>query len=291
MTAFFAAVGVVVAIGGAVVTAAAWRGVLPERTTKASTASARPGPLTRGLARVGRIRRSTWLALAAGLALGVVLMYVLGWPILIVLVPAAVVGLPRLLADPPQSQIALLESLDRWVRGMLAHLSTGKSITDALRLSSRQPPPLLGESLGHLAKRLDERWTVPQALHAMADELDSADADAVLAALVLSSERGGTGASITLFALADSIQDQLRALREIEAERSKPRVVVRQVTTLSGLALVGFMLFSPSFFAPYATPLGQILLFTLLTAYVASIWAMRRLTLPRPRARILRPLS
>jgi len=290
MTALLATLCAVAAIGGAVLAAAAWRGVLPDAPTRVARADSRPGALTRALGALRRTKRSTWLAGVAGLALGVVLMVVLGWPILVILVPAAVVGLPRLLADPPQSQIALLEALDRWVRGMLAQMSTGKSITDALRLSARQPPPLLADSLAHLAKRLDDRWTTPQALHAMADELDSADADAILAALVLSSERGGTGASVTLFALADSIQDQLRALREIEAERSKPRVVVRQVTTISALALVGFLLFSPTFFAPYATPVGQVILLALLSAYVASIAMMRRLTLPRPRARILRPL-
>lgn len=276
------------AVAGLVVALAAWSGSIPERR-KQSTVST--GLLTKAVDKIRHTPRSTWLRVLGGVGLGMILWFVVGWPILVVLVPLATIGLPRLLADPPQPEIALLEALDRWVRGMLAQLSTGKSITDALRLSARQPTPLLAERLTLLVRRLDDRWTAPQALHAMADELASPDADAVLAALILSSQRGGTGASVTLYALADSIQDRLRALREIEAERSKPRVVVRQVTVISALALTAFMLFSPGFFAPYAKPEGQVILLALLGAFVASIWFMRRMTLPRAHERILRSLS
>ena len=278
-----------IAIAGLVLSAAALAGAIPQRARRAQAAS--PGRLTAALDKVGRTPRATWLRIGLGVVLGVVGMYALRWPVLVLIVPVAVLGLPRLLADPPQDTIALLESLDRWVRGMLAQMSTGKSITDAIRASARQPPPLLATPLSLLVKRLDDRWTAPQAIQAMADELNSADSDAVLASLMLSAQRGGTGASVTLYALADTIQERLKALREIEAERAKPRVVVRQVTLISGLTLVVFMVASPGFFAPYGTPIGQIILLVLLAAYVASVWVMRRMTLSRPRQRIPRPLS
>ncbi len=275
-------------VAGLALIVAALAGVLPQRGRRATKSTGR------WIAVVDKFRsvdRRSWLTAAGGVLLGLILTYVLRWPVLLILVPAAAIGLPRLLSEPPQDQLKLLEALDRWVRGMLAQLSTGKSITDALRLSARQAPPLLAPRLALLVRRLDDRWTAPQSLLAMADELDSPDSDAVLAALILSASRGGTGASITLAALADSIQERLRALREIEAERSKPRVVVRQVVVITVLALVGFMLLSPAFFAPYGTPVGQAILLALLAAYVGSIVAMRRMTTPRRRERILRPLS
>lgn len=279
--------GAMVAIAGLVLALAAWFGVLPEQSAKAST----PGRLAVWMASLRRARRATWLQLGGGLLLGVVLTYVMGWPVLLLVVPAAVVGLPRLLSDPPQHDLRLLEALDRWVRAMLAQLSTGKSITDAIRLSAKQPPKLLAEPLAVLVRRLDGRWTTPQALLAMADELGSSDADAVLAALILSAQRGGTGAWVTLDALADSIQERLKAMREIESERAKPRIVVRQVTGIMVIALVVFMVVSPEFFAPYGTPVGQVILLALLIAYVLSVWQMRRMTIARSRARILRALS
>lgn len=289
MTGIGAVACAMLAIGGLVLVLAALAGVIPERPQRMQALST--GRWTTFVDNLGRTARGTWIRLAVGLVLGVVGMFALQWPVLLIVVPAAVVGLPHLLSEPPQQTIGLLEALDRWVRGMLAQMSTGKSITDAIRLSARQPPPLLAAPLTLLVKRLDDRWTAPQALQAMADELNSADSDAVLASLMLSAQRGGTGASVTLYALADTIQERLRALREIEAERSKPRVVVRQVTIISGITLVGFMILSPGFFTPYGTPVGQVILLILLALYVASIWIMRRMTLTRPRQRILRSVT
>ena len=110
------------------------------------------------------------------------------------------------------------------------------------------------------------------------------------AALALAAERGGTGATATLHALADSIQDRLKAQREIETERAKPRIVVRQVTVVTVLALAAALLFGREFFAPYSTPTGQIILVSLLALYVASLLMLRRMTMPRRRDRILRSL-
>jgi hypothetical protein len=122
----------------------------------------------------------------------------------------------------------------------------------------------------------------------MADELDSPDSDAVLAALTLSANRGGTGAQATLAALAESIQERLRALREIDAERAKPRIVVRQVTTITLVVLGGAFLLGGGFFDPYGTPVGQLILTVLVAGYLGSLLFLRRLTLPRGRQRILR---
>ena len=135
--------------------------------------------------------------------------------------------------------------------------------------------------------RLNNRWETDDALRRFADDLDSADADGVVAALILAARRGATGASLTLQALADSLQAQLKSRRVIEVERSKPYVVVRQVTVISLLTLAGVYLLSPGFFAPYQTPLGQVILAVLLVLYLASLILMRRKAQQAPRSRIL----
>ena len=235
------------------------------------------------------VRRRWWQVLAAVLA-GLVAGAVTGWPLLVVLVPVVAFGIPVVLSAPPNRDLALLEALDRWVRTLGSLLPTGRSITDAIRLSQRQAPERLAGPLRLLVARLDDRWTSGEALRAMADELDSADADAVLAALALAAERGGTGAAATLHALADTIQDRLRAQREIETERAKPRIVVRQVTIISVAVLALALVFGRAFFEPYATPTGQVILACLLAAYVLSLIVLRRMTMPRRRERILRSL-
>lgn len=257
--------------------------------TPPSTGAGSAAGLWRRLAgsRTGRaIGRRWWQALLAVVA-GTLAAAVTGWPVLAVVVPAVGYGLPLLLSAPANRDLALLEALDRWVRTVGSLLPTGRSIPDAIRVSVRQAPALLAPELRLLVARLDDRWTVEQGLFALADDLASADADAVIAALALAAQRGGTGAAATLAALADNISDRLRALREIETERAKPRIVVRQVALITVVVLGLALVFGGSFFEPYGTEPGQILLATLVAAYLGSLLLLRRMTLPRPRTRIL----
>jgi Flp pilus assembly protein TadB len=218
---------------------------------------------------------------------GCVLAALTGWLILIMMLPALALALPYLLTLPKPRDIELLEALDRWVRSLAATLATGKSITDAIRTSRRTAPPLIADEINVLVTRLNNRWETRDALMRFADAIDSSDADGVVAALILASSRGANGASVTLQALADSIQAQLKGRRAVEVERSKPYVVVRQVTVISLSTLVLVFTLSPDFFAPYRTPLGQTLLSALLIMYVASLLLMRRKAHQPDRPRIL----
>lgn len=282
MTAVAAALAAMVTVAGMVTIVAWWRGVFVTQPRR----SLSTGLWTRTVDNVS-LGRADAVRLLAGAVGGVVLAFYSGLPLLAGVIPLAVWGLPRLLGEPARSEVRTLESLDRWVRAMAATMATGKSITDALRLSARQVPAQLQPHLHRVVQRLDQRWQPAQALAAMADDLDSPDADAILASLMLAVQRGGTGATATLSALADSIQDRLRALREIEAERAKPRIVVRQVTLVTLVMMSGALIVGRGYFAPYGTPLGQMLLGAILGLYAMSLIAMRRLTVPRRRPRIL----
>ena len=227
------------------------------------------------------------LILLLSMIIGCLLAMLTGWLILIAVLPLLALGLPYLLILPRPRDIQLLEALDRWVRSLAVTLGTGKSITDAIRISRRMAPPLLADEINLLVTRLNNRWETRDALMRFADAIDSPEVDGVIAALILASSRGANGASVTLQALADSIQAQLKGRRVIEVERSKPYVVVRQVTVISLSTLVLVFLLSPNFFAPYRTPLGQTLLSALLIIYLASLLLMRRKAHQPDRPRIL----
>lgn len=287
MTLLAAVLSAMLFVAGVMILAAVGAGVLVSRPrTDSST-----GLWTKTVENFVRVPVSTRWSAAAGILVGIAVTLWTGWPVLLAVVPIAVVGIPHLLSAPRHTDIELLQSLDRWVRGMTATMATGKSITDALRLGARQPPVLLAEPLVLLIRRIDDRWPPDQALLALADDLGSPDSDAVIASLVLAAQRGGNGAVATLAALADTIQDRLKALREIEAERAKPRVVVRQVTVITLVVLGGSLLLGRQFFAPYGSPVGQVLLACLLALYVGSLVMLRSMTLPRKRDRILRSLA
>ncbi len=235
----------------------------------------------------GRPGRRRDLVLMLSVAAGFVLWVATGWVVLVGLLPALALGLPYLLSLPKPRDVELLEALDRWVRSLSATLSTGRSITDAIRISRRTAPPLIAGEVNTLVVRLNNRWDTRDALMRFADALDSPDSDGVVAALMLAANRGANGASITLQALADSIQAQLKGRRVIEIERSKPYVVVRQVTVISLVTLLLVWLGAPSYFSAYKTGVGQVILSVLLVLYLASLLLMRRKAQPERRARIL----
>lgn len=258
--------------------------VLGLRGTTAPT----PRQITWTLGARGTPRRRRNLRLLVGVLLGFMAFALTGWVLALPLVPLAILGVPYLLGNPDNRDIRVLEALDRWIRTLSATMVTGHSVADAIRTSRRNAPELLRDDVNLLVSRLNDRWTTRDALQEFADRLDSPDADAVIAALLLAAHRGGTGATATLGAIAESIQDQLRALREIEAERAKPRVVVRQVTGISAVVLAAALLTSGAYFDPYRTPVGQVILALLIAGYAGSLLMLRRLAIPRRRERILR---
>jgi len=209
------------------------------------------------------------------------------WVPVMIIVPVLIVALPLLLADPPTPQIEMLEALDRWVRALAASIPTGKAIPDAIRATRNQAPGPLSEPVTLLAQRLSQRWRVDEALRAFADDADSADVDAVAAALIVASDRGGLGATATLEALADSIQDRLGAARDIETERAKPRIVVRQVVTIIFVVIGVVLITSPDYFQPLTSGWGPVILAVLVAIFLGSLLKLRLSGLPRRRARIL----
>ncbi|WP_185975804.1 type II secretion system F family protein [Tessaracoccus rhinocerotis] len=232
--------------------------------------------------------RRSKLWVVGSLAAGVLLAVVSGWLAATVLVPVFAIGIPALLKEPRQHEIDVLAALDRWVRLLAPSIATGKSIRDAVIATRQQAPAVLVQPVNRLVARIDQGWTTRDALLTMADELDSADGDAVLAALAIASSRGGVGTRATLTALSANTQDRLRALREIAAERAKPRAVVRQVTLITLVVLGASVLLGGEFFDAYRTPLGQVLALGIGAAYIGSLAILRRRTVPAPTARFLR---
>ncbi len=288
MTAVLAAAAGLLLVGGLLALLSGLSRTWPDQSSTVR-AGGSLGTLWARLSRrpVGPAGRRRDIMLLISMAGGFVVAALSGWVITLPLVPILVFGLPYLLVMPKARDVDLLEALDRWVRSLAATLSTGKSITDAIRLSRRTAPELLAEEVGVLVSRLNNRWETRDALMRFADVLDSPDADSVVAALILAANRGSNGASVTLNALADSLQSQLKGRRLIETERSKPYVVVRQVTVITIVTLAAALLFGRSFFSFYGTSLGQLVLSVLIALYLGSLMLLRRQARQRPRDRIL----
>ncbi|MBK9696716.1 MAG: type II secretion system F family protein [Propionibacteriaceae bacterium] len=238
----------------------------------------RPAPRRRAsrlAARLTAVSPRTRLLLAGGAAVGLVVGLWTGWLIAVVLIPAAVVGLPWLLSAPGSvEQIDRLEAMAEWTRSLSGVLTVGVGLEQALIATLRSAPEPIRPEITGLVARLRARWAAEDALRAFADDLDDATGDLVAAYLILGSRRRGAGLASVLDGLAESVAADVAARRQIEADRAKPRGTARLVTLLTVGALVVLAL-SGSALAPYATPLGQVILSLLLSLYVATLVWMR----------------
>ena len=235
-------------------------------------------------ARVPRWQR--WSLLAAAVA-GLVAT-VFGAPLVVaVLLPLAVLGLPGLLVTSDGGRrIARLDAISEWTRNLASVITAGQSLEQALTASVRSTPEPVRPQVTNLVARLRARWPTEAALLRFADELDDATGDLVVSALIIGSRHRGEGLSRVLTGLSDSVAEEVRSRRDIEADRDKARGSARLITLLAvgGMALLAF---TGDFLAPYTTPVGQLVLAGLAAMFVTGLAWLRRMVADDPPARFL----
>ncbi|QTE28578.1 type II secretion system F family protein [Pengzhenrongella sicca] len=248
-----------------------------------------PGPAATGRS-VRAISRRTRLMLVGGLGGGLLAWVITGWVLAIVIVPVAALGLPALVSAPDvKAQIARLEAMEEWTRSLAGVLTVGLGLEAALMASVRSAPKPIEAEVTRLTSRLRSRWRTEDALRAFADDLDDATGDLIAANLILAARKHGTGLASVLEGLAESVADDVRCRRQVEADRAKPRATARWVTLIS-VAVLSVLSLASNYTANYATPLGQAVLTVLLAAYVGVLVWMKRMAAGKPWPRIL-PLS
>ena len=225
--------------------------------------------------------------LLVGVGGGVLAWLITGWALALLAVPVAVVGVPVLLSNSgAETRIGRLEAMEEWTRSLSGVLTVGIGLEQALVATQRSTPAAIRPEVGRLVARLRSRWDTEDAVRAFADELDDATGDLVAANLILAARRRGAGLAQVLVSLAESVSADVRARRQIEADRAKPRATARWVTIISVGVLV-VLAISGTYVEPYRSPLGQVILVTLLTTYVATLVWMKRMAIGKPLARFL----
>ncbi len=252
-------------------------------TSDTAQVANRSGPLHR----LASTSHRTRLLLLGGLIVGIAAWWVTGWVLALVIGPVAVTGLPMLLATSPAvTRIQRLEAMEEWTRSLSGVLTVGVGLEQALVATLRSTPEPIAPEVTRLVARLRARWATEDALRAFADELDDATGDLVAANLILGARRRGSGLATVLDGLAESVAADVRARRQVEADRAKPRATARWVTLISAGVLV-VLAVSGSYVEPYRSPIGQVVLVLLLSAYVATLIWMRQMALGKPLPRIL----
>ena len=253
----------------------------------------RPSPVVERPSRPHRVRKltkQTRMLLLGGVAAGVVAFLVTGWALALIIVPVAFVGLPVLLSSSSAAQrIERLEAMEEWTRSLSGVLTVGVGLEQALVATLRSTPAAISPEVTRLVARLRARWNTEDALRAFADELDDATGDLVAANLILGARRRGAGLASVLEGLAESVAADVRARRQVEADRAKPRATARWVTLIS-LGVLVILAVSGTYVQPYQSPLGQVILVALLAMYVATLVWMKRMAIGRAMPRFLTPV-
>jgi len=139
-------------------------------------------------------------------------------------------------------------------------LKASAGIEGAIHATAATAPAAIRPAVRRLALRLQQGAPLDTALPAFADDVDHHIGDLVVAALQCASESQAMRLAEQLSALASFAQEEVKVHRRIETERASVRTTVRIVVGATlGMAIV-LSVINPSYFAPFGTPSGQVVL-------------------------------
>lgn len=183
-------------------------------------------------------------------------------------------------------RIQRMEALAEWTQRLADVLLLGVGLEQAIISSRRTAPAALEPLIDDLVGRLQARWVPADALRAFADQLDDATADKVLAALLLRASDRGPGLAGALADLAESVREEVRQRRSIEADRAKHRATVRWMVVII-VVVVAIGSLDTSYIAPYDSLLGLAVLLGVGIAFIGVVSWMSSLASHTPTPRFL----
>ena len=222
--------------------------------------------------------RSTRLLLAGG-GVAVLTLVVTRWVVLAVTLGVLVALWDRFVGGAAEERraIARLGALASWTESLRDTIAGAVGLEQAIPATAATAGPEIRPALNLLVDRLRIREPLPEALRRLADDLDDASADLILAALVLNARLRGPGLREVLTALASSAREELDMRRRIEAERRSTRRSVQIVVAIT-VGVAGLLtLLNQAYVAPYRSFVGQVVLAVVIALFAAGVAWLRRL--------------
>ena len=215
---------------------------------------------------------------------------VTGIPLVVVAVPVLVFVIPWFLqtTSSHDEPIVRLEALAEWTQRLSDRLVAGGGLEQVITTSASTAPEALEREITDLGNRMQSRWRLEDALRVFGNEMGDATADKVLAALVLRANDHGPGLAQALADLAESVREEVRQRRAIEADRAKHRATVRWLTIIILLVVIGGS-FDTSYIRPFRTLMGECVLGFVAVAMVCVVAWMQAMASQRPVPRFLEP--
>ena len=266
----FGLLGGAVVGGGIALFVVAMRGWAPKPVVAGQSSGDRASELARFLTQRGS------LAVVAGLiVLGLTRWLVLGaaTAILVFLWHRLFGG-----ASEERASMKRVEALAGWTESLRDTIAGAVGLEQAIPASARAAAPALRVHLEALVDRLRSRSPLPEALQHLADEIDDASADIIIAALMLNARLRGPGLREVLGALAKSAREEVDMRQRVMAQRASTRRSVQIVVVVSVGFVLGLAIFNRGFVQPYGTALGQLVLAIVCVLFAGGFWWLRKLS-------------
>ncbi len=223
--------------------------------------------------------------LTVGVAVGLLVLVVSGWPLPAVVVTVGVsfvIGGRQRRRRGSDVEIARLDALASWVENVRDVLLAGEQPVGAIRSTVGACAPTLRPAVRRLAAGLGRR-DPDVVLRRFADDVDDPVADLVAAGLSIAIRSGARTVPV-LTALAAQTREQVERRRLVEAERAPTRREVQALTVVMGILVLGLLVLGRSeYLDAYDSTTGQLFLTASLAGYAALIVRVQRLAaFPRP---------
>ncbi|MEU4798046.1 type II secretion system F family protein [Streptomyces sp. NPDC023327] len=260
----------VAAGGGIALLAVALRGLPPKPEHEKHKASERWSELIRFAGRRG--------SLAAGV--GLVVLLLTRWAVAGIAAGILVFFWDKLFggAAEERAQMKRVEALAAWTESLRDTIAGAVGLEQAIPASARAAAPVLRPHLDALVDRLRARTPLPEGLQILADEIDDASADIIVAALILNAKLRGPGLRQVLGALAKSAREEVDMRQRVMAQRASTRRSVQIVVAVSVAFVLGLSIFNREFVEPYGTPVGQLVLALVCALFALGFWWLRKLS-------------
>lgn len=216
--------------------------------------------------------------LCLGLVGGLALLLLTRWPVAFVAGYAAGWFTPDLVGGKAAQReaIARTEALASWTEMLRDTLAGAHGLEEAIVTSASVAPDAIHTEVAALAERL-RRQPIKEALDDFGQELAHPIGDLVVTALMLAA--GGSSGDLRelLGTLAVSARDEAGMRLRVEATRARLRTAVRVITLCTATTALGLVVLNRSYLESYESPVGQIVLVLVLSAWGVALWWLGRM--------------
>ncbi|NUS11685.1 MAG: type II secretion system protein [Streptomyces sp.] len=279
LTVMYALLAGALAGGGVALLLAAIRGWAPKPVAPGQAPADRAAEVMRFLSQRGSI--------AAVAGIGVLALT--RWAVLGIATALLVFTWDKLFGGAADERAAMkrVEALAGWTESLRDTIAGAVGLEQAIPASARAAAPALRGHLEALVDRLRARTPLPDALQHLADEINDASADIIIAALILNARLRGPGLRDVLGALAKSAREEVDMRQRVMAQRASTRRSVQIVVIVSVVVVMALAIFNRSFVKPYGTLVGQLVLLVVCGLFGAGFWWLRSLSKVETPARFL----